>query len=338
MTAGSDLFISYSQLDGDVAATLLDLLRSAGITCFLAEKSLAPGAEWETELRDAIHRAKHVLVLLTPNSRTSIWVAAEIGAAWIFRKPVIPALRDVPPAQLEGPIGKYQSRQIGTRQEIDALVSEIALLYGEIRPVRSQATSMECFNTADAWDHLLRVGDWAFDTKTRRILGEGMYRYLLSSSVYGRQPYRIDCRLRFESLNPEGRIDAVNAGILFGWTIPGAARRYLSITLSGYSMFVEKIGFNGDDEYYDFEHITEEVPLELRPNEPYEFSVAVDRDELLVSCNGSKLLRASTGEHIVGRVGLRPWRSSVVCEHFEVSTNQNDAIAAMSIRSPAASR
>jgi hypothetical protein len=38
------LFISYSQSDGDAAGSLLDLLESAGVQCFMAEKSIAPGA------------------------------------------------------------------------------------------------------------------------------------------------------------------------------------------------------------------------------------------------------------------------------------------------------
>lgn len=319
MTAGNELFISYSQHDGDIAATLVDLLQSAGVACFLAEKSMGLGVEWEAELRNAILRAQYVLVLLTPNSRVSPWVAAETGAAWVLGKPVFPVLRGVRQSELDGPIKKYQSRQVGTRPQIDSLVEEIASLCGRRRSSGKPASaSTECFNTADAWGHLLKVGDWSFDTRTGDIRGEGMYRYLLSSAVYGATPCRIDCRLRFESLDPEDGINAVNAGILFGWSVPGAARKYVSVTLSGESVFVEKIGFRGYDEYFDFEHVTDEVALELRVDESYEFSLVVNRGDLVFVCNDVTILRASLGERAVGRVGLRPWRSKVVCERFEV--------------------
>ncbi len=331
MTTENDLFISYSQSDGDVAAALLDLLQSAGVKCFLAEKSIALGAEWDAELRNALLQAKRVLVLVTPNSKASPWVAAEVGAAWVLQKPVIPALQSVTPSQLDGPIKKYQARQVASRREIDDLVSEIAALYGHrIRPQPVETpdfSAVELFNSAAAWEELLKVGDWSFDAETKAIRGEGMYRYLLSSATYGTRPYRIDCRLRFVTLRPGPGIDAVNAGILLGWSVPGTARKYLSVTLSGRSAFAEKVGFRGRNEYTDFQHITDDVPLDLLLNEPYEFSLTFRHGELAVTCNGRALLNASIGEALVGRVGLRPWRSSVICEHFEVHTTRGSDAA-----------
>ena len=230
MTTDNHLFISYAQSDGDVAAVLLDLLQSAGVKCFLAEKSIGLGAEWDAELRNAIIRAKGVLVLVTPHSNTSKWVAAEVGAAWVLQKPVIPALRDVPPGQLDGPIKKYQARQIVTRQAINDLVSEIADLYGKPQlvqqsPAEPDFAQGEQFNTRYAWDRLLKVGDWSMDAGTNLIRGKGTHRYLLSSSVYGTTAYRVDCRLRFAALSPKGGIDAVNAGIVIGWSVPATAKR-----------------------------------------------------------------------------------------------------------------
>ncbi|MFO1523646.1 MAG: toll/interleukin-1 receptor domain-containing protein [Kiritimatiellia bacterium] len=324
MTTENDLFISYSQSDGDVAAALLDLLQTAGVKCFLAEKSIALGAEWDAELRNAILHAKRVLVLVTPNSNASPWVAAEVGAAWVLQKPVIPALQSVTPSQLDGPIKKYQARQVATRREIDELVGEIASLCGCNAPPsaleKPDSTSAELFNSASTWKHLLKVGDWSYDENTRLIRGEGTCRYLLSSATYGSKPYRITCRLRFFPLDPKSKIDVINAGILVGWSIPGTVRKYLSVTISGRTVFAEKVGYRGRNEYVDFQHITGDVPLVLRKNEPYDFSLKVEHDALTVTCNGQILFRTSAGEKITGRVGLRPWRSVVICEKFEVST------------------
>jgi hypothetical protein len=318
-----DLFISYAQSDGDLAATLLDLFRSAGVACFLAEKSIAAGTEWSTKLRTAIRRAKFVVVLLTPNSKNSSWVAAEIGAAWILRKALVPAVRDIAFAELEGPIQHYQGRQVATRNEMDTLVKEITHALGASgthrrQPYEAGLHPVERFATANAWDQLLKVGQWLFDAKARQISGEGMYRYLLSASTYGVTAYRLDCRLRFRSLRPESEMNAVNAGILFGWSVPASNRRYVSLTLSGRSIFVELIGFRGRDDYFDFQHISDEIPFMLEPGVPYDFSLVVDGDDLIVRCNGSMLLRTSVGGSFIGRVGLRPWRSSMVCERFDV--------------------
>lgn len=92
MSKHPQLFISYSQHNGDSAAALLDVFETAGVRCFFAEKSIAPGAEWDSAIRNAIRQADQILVLITLESKDSVWVAAEVGAAWILGKSVIPAL------------------------------------------------------------------------------------------------------------------------------------------------------------------------------------------------------------------------------------------------------
>ena len=86
MAASYDLFISYTQKDGEIAASLATQLHDAGVTCFMADRSILAAAEWEPTLRDALRSSKSVLLLMTPRSKASLWVAAEAGAAWVLQK------------------------------------------------------------------------------------------------------------------------------------------------------------------------------------------------------------------------------------------------------------
>lgn len=334
-----DIFISYSQEDGEIAAFLASRFDDAGLKCFLADKSILAATQWDTALREAIRNATHILVLLTPRSKNSLWVAAEIGAAWVLDKPLIPALQFVTPQDLLEPVRKYQTRTIETPPQIEALVREIAGLHiKEPRSYRgleanhalprgafSGSGFHESFTSAPGWGQLLKVGEWRFDAVAKELIGEGMYRYVLSGHTYGPRPFTIDCRLTFLDLKPKSGLDAVNAGIVLGWSTqdvtPPITPRYLHLALSGKALFFEKVGFRGKNEYVDFQHIGQEVPFLLEVNVPYDFSVRVEAGRLRVSCNGREVFDVDVQpDEIVGRVGLRPWRSTLSCQRFEVRT------------------
>src|SRR5512132_986807 len=104
------IFISYSQKDGDIAASLAFKLDEAGLKCFMADRSILAAQEWEPQLRYAITASDSVLILITPRSKDSLWVAAEAGAAWVLNKALIPVLMFVEPQQLFEPLRKFQAR------------------------------------------------------------------------------------------------------------------------------------------------------------------------------------------------------------------------------------
>jgi hypothetical protein len=328
-----ELFISYSQQDGDIAASLASRLEEAGLKCFMADRSILAAAQWQPTLRNAIVAARSLLLLVTPRSKDSLWVAAEAGAAWVLEKPVIPVLMFVEPHQLFEPIRQFQARRAETPEQIAALVSELRAL----RPVgapavrvnpaegeRTEGSGRETF-TASMWDRLLKVGEWTTDARTGTILGEGTHRYLLSHSIYGPESFTIRCRLTFLELFPKGPIDAVNAGIVLGWTVPNNARRYHHVMFTGERLLLERIGSHGRDEYSDFDHIDEGVPFQLQRNCPYDLVIDVDRTAIRVRCNGNEVYSPSLPEPVpAGRVGLRPWRSRMECKYFEVSEDSSN--------------
>jgi len=58
MAASYDLFISYTQKDGEIAASLATQLHDVGVTCFMADRSILAAAEWEPTLREALRSSK----------------------------------------------------------------------------------------------------------------------------------------------------------------------------------------------------------------------------------------------------------------------------------------
>ena len=329
MNYNPHVFISYSQHDGDAAASLLDLLESAGVSCFLAEKSIAPGIDWDSAIRNAILQADRIIVLVTPNSKDSIWVAAEVGAAWILGKSVIPALQSIDAKELKGPLGKYQACKAETSNEISRLIQNIIGSNPKLsEPIGSLPIKVplntpeflsfnESFTNPDDWNNLLKVGEWHYNTGNRSVTGKGIYRYLLSHHIYGNYPFTIKCRLTFLELFPENSEDAVNAGIILGWSVPTKARRYYHIAFSGTYIFLERIGTNDGDDYWDYEHLSKEVPFLIEVNKPYEFFIMANSENLSVYAENKELINVKIPINlIVGRLGLRPWRSILRCDLF----------------------
>jgi hypothetical protein len=56
------IFISYTQKDGDVAASLASKLDEVGLRCFMADRSILAAGEWEPQLREAMLASDMVLV------------------------------------------------------------------------------------------------------------------------------------------------------------------------------------------------------------------------------------------------------------------------------------
>jgi hypothetical protein len=90
---------------------------------------------------------------------------------------------------------------------------------------------------------------------------------------------------------------------------------------TGKRLLLEEIGRLGRDEYYDFHHIDEGVPFLLQTGQSYEISLHADLYEITASIDGLEVysVKPPPGS-LIGKVGLRPWRSVLKCERFEVRT------------------
>lgn len=89
----TEVFISYSRRDIEVAKSIVKFLRSKHYVTWRDEDNLPLGGDWTVELERAINRADVVLVLLSEHSVESEMVRKE--AAWAkeeAKKPVIPVI------------------------------------------------------------------------------------------------------------------------------------------------------------------------------------------------------------------------------------------------------
>jgi hypothetical protein len=76
----TDIFISYSKSDRDLASRLSSFLEAEGWTVWW-DKSLEPADKFRDVIIKELALARAVITIWTPNSVTSDWVRAEAGRA-----------------------------------------------------------------------------------------------------------------------------------------------------------------------------------------------------------------------------------------------------------------
>ena len=84
------IFCSHSSKDMELVRPLQERIEAMGWELYLFEDDKQPGEYVASKLQQAIERANVVLVLLTHNSKQSIYVHQEIGYASAQKKPIIP--------------------------------------------------------------------------------------------------------------------------------------------------------------------------------------------------------------------------------------------------------
>jgi hypothetical protein len=315
------IFISYAHKNGEIAASLASQLDDLGLKVFLAERSLNAGENWEPAIREALKNSKLVLCLITPESKTSGWVHAEAGAAWVLEKPILPVFRLVEPSELIEILRMPHGRKIETPEQINVLLDDICRIFSLPRSERTKSGHEgENFISPGGWSNLLKIGPWLRRDDDQTVIGRGMHSYLLSHDHYSRK-ISIDAVIRFVDLAPVNNLDAVNAGIVFGWTTPRGVRRYYNLLLNQERMFIELIGDRGGDAYLDYKHIDDGIPFSLTEGTTYAITVTIEERRLaarILSPTAQWSYSAALPEDPIGRVGLRPWRSRIECEKFAI--------------------
>ena len=87
------VFISYSRKDDPVMRKIAFHLRDKGFKIWVDNEKLIPGtAAWEESIENAINNAFIIIVVLSPDSKSSEWVRREITYADQFNKRIFPVL------------------------------------------------------------------------------------------------------------------------------------------------------------------------------------------------------------------------------------------------------
>ena len=316
-----DVFVSYAHSDGEIVATLVSRLETENIRAF-ADKSIKPGEEWLSRIAVALKEAKVILFLVTPNSVRSKWVNAEAGAAWILQKTLVPIVFDADPSEL---IEFLRTRQAHDASNTEGIEDIVAILRDIIKPpplAPLKRNPTEFFNTDAHWNRLLRIGDWVRDEITEEISGTGMHNYLLSRHEHLPR-LSLSARIRITNAHPLNSVDAINAGIVLGWTTPNNVRRYYNLLFTGERVLLELVGGSGGDAYTDFKHIDDGVAFNLLEDKEYAISLKALGNDLKVNLRGGDQMidyQTRLPELLQGRVGIRPWRSTMICSQFNVTS------------------
>jgi TolB-like protein len=92
-----DIFLSYASADVATADAVCAGLENAGLTCWLAPRDVAPGAQYADAIVRAINGARALVLVLSRSAVASAHVGKEIERASSKRRPIIALRIDAAP-------------------------------------------------------------------------------------------------------------------------------------------------------------------------------------------------------------------------------------------------
>jgi TIR domain len=344
------IFISYSHRDKDwlerLQIHLKPIVRQLSLDIW-DDTRIRPGSKWRQEIAQAIDGSDVAILLISADFLASDFISANElppllragQEAGVLILPVIaaPSLFSYQPELAQFQAANDPSKPLISlsRAEQEAVFVSIAeSIYKHTIDTGKKSKEMniplhlshlnvrrEAFLEHQTWTRLVKIGDWVYDQEAKRIVGGGVHTYLLSREEYGNAPFSLTATLSFSSFVQHLRRELVkmNAGIMFGWNSDDVNPKYYNVLITGERILLEKIGFNGGDAYRDYYHITEGVDCTIEENRIYEFSISFSSRSIDVFLDQQLYCSFSCPSSIVGRVGLRPWRSQIHCSKFTIS-------------------
>src|SRR5437762_2756043 len=89
MPMTTSVFISYSRRNTPFAERLYLDLKRGGVDAWLDQSDISPNSRWRPEIRDAIEKRTHFLLLASPESARSEEVARERAEAEGAKKTIL---------------------------------------------------------------------------------------------------------------------------------------------------------------------------------------------------------------------------------------------------------
>src|SRR5271166_3593305 len=101
LSAMTNVFISYSRDDKDLADKIRRALADAGVATSTADDTDPPGARWRETLVKKLDKADAVVAVVSKSTVESSWTMTELGIAWGANKKIIGVLASgEPPDEL----------------------------------------------------------------------------------------------------------------------------------------------------------------------------------------------------------------------------------------------
>jgi TIR domain len=124
----SDVFISYSVKDEELAQFVRSHLVAQGLNVFLASISLKHGERWTPKIIDQLRSSEWVCLLASKNALASPNVQLEVGGAIFGKKKLVPIMWDVQPSELPRWVSDFQGLILtgATLENINLQVAQLA--------------------------------------------------------------------------------------------------------------------------------------------------------------------------------------------------------------------
>jgi TIR domain len=312
------------------------------------DTKLTAGSKWRERIKEAVDNATTAILIISADFLASEFINTDelpplLKAAQEEGMLILPIIASPCLFLKNTELAQFQAVNIPSKAlilisegEQEAVFLRVAeMLFERVSVPRTQsdqavmksgATAKETFREEflehSTWTRLLKIGNWIFDEQRARIIGSGMRSYLLSREEYGETPFVIRAELEFSNFErPTDNKLGMNAGIIFGWKTEKGINRYYNVLLTGSELLIERIGFNGGVETQDYERIIDPIPFRPASEKPNKFEVRVNADKIEIHINDTHAQSMDRGTGVVGRVGLRPWRSKMDCTLFTVTGN-----------------
>ena len=75
----ADIFISFASQDAKIASTICTALENRGFTCWISDRDIHPGENFQSAIVRAIRSAKVLLLVFTANSNRSDEMTKELA-------------------------------------------------------------------------------------------------------------------------------------------------------------------------------------------------------------------------------------------------------------------
>lgn len=339
------VFISYSHKDEEwfkrLQVHLKPLQKNHGIDIW-DDTRLTPGSKWREKIIKAVDDADIAILIISADYLSSDFIiknelppllkAGEEEGKLILPIIASPSLFNLTPdlavfKTINDPSRPLLALSKCEQEDVFLKVAETLLKRTEARqsstkePSNSESPHIrsEDFLNHSTWIRLIKIGNWLFDEGKGKILGSGKENYLLSRMEYGEKSSIISVELSFTNFREHLQYpdEKINAGIVFGWNSDKVNPKYYHLMFTGEKILLERIGFRGGSPSGDSEHLTDGEPMPIEEGIKHliriELSSTID-----VFVNKKLFLSINRPTGVVGRVGLRPWRSQMECFKFLV--------------------
>ncbi len=101
-----NVFVSYSRLDRNIVAPIVQLLRIVDTAVFRDEDSIQPGKKWQVAIHESLNSCHTIVLFWSAAAAESKAVESEYQAAIGLRKDIVPVLLDDTPLIEE--LNQYQ--------------------------------------------------------------------------------------------------------------------------------------------------------------------------------------------------------------------------------------